>query len=159
MNNNDFSNNECIYWDFIENDPPESLWRDFQRWRETLGILVLTELPIEPNADLSKAMEDFKIAQKFEEICEENKLVLNTYLIVIPTSNQIDTQGWETEFTHFVFSNKNNEFDLEKPLFNFLNTILAKIEIEAANFADNKNEGLIITLADINIDEGFTTLK
>jgi hypothetical protein len=48
---------------------------------------------------------------------------------------------------------------LEKPLFNFLNTILAKIEIEAANFADNKNEGLIITLADINIDEGFTTLK
>jgi hypothetical protein len=38
-------------------------------------------------------MEDFKIAQKFEEICEENKLVLNTYLIVIPTSNQIDTQG------------------------------------------------------------------
>ena len=104
-------------------------------------------------------MQEVGIDKQYEDICQNNMLVLNTSLIVIPTSSQVDTKGCTNENTHFVFFNKNNQFDLEKPMYDFLNTILKKIEAEAAIFADTKNEGMIITLADINIDEGFTTLK
>lgn len=86
-------------------------------------------------------------------------MVLNTHLIIIPTSNNVDTSGCINDYTHFAFRSMNNQFDLEKPLYDFFSGILNRIDQEASNFADEKNEGLIITLADINIDEEFTTMK
>ena len=63
-------------------------------------------------------------------------MVLNTHLIIIPTSNNIDTSGCINNYTHFAFKNRNNEYDLEKPLYDFLSGMLNRIDIEAANFAD-----------------------
>lgn len=104
-------------------------------------------------------MERCGISKEFNIIVNSNSMVLNTHLIIIPTSNNVNTEGCINSYTHFAFKNKNNEYDLEKPLYEFLNGILERIDQEAVNFADEKNEGLIITLADINIDEEFTTLK
>ena len=120
---------------------------------------MIAEVECEDGADLSQAMETSGISQEFNNIVESHIMVLNTHLIIIPTSNNVDTRGCMNNYTHFAFKNKDNEYDLEKPLYDFLGGILERIDQEAANFADEKNEGLIITLADINIDEEFTTLK
>ena len=104
-------------------------------------------------------MKDSGIEREFNNIIESHGMALNTNLIIIPTNNNVDTKGWTNNFTHFAFKNKNNEFDLEISLYEFLSRILDKIDHEANNFADEKNEGLIITLADINIDEEFVTLE
>jgi hypothetical protein len=84
---------------------------------------------------------------------------MNTSLILIPTSNQIVCDWGENDHTHLAFCNKNGEYGLEKTLYEFLSTILSNIDQEAANFADDKNQGIIITFADINIDEGFVMMK
>jgi hypothetical protein len=63
------------------------------------------------------------------------------------------------EYTHLAFCNKNGQYDLEKTMYEFLNTILIKIDQEAENFADDKNQGIIITLVDTNIDENLAQLR
>lgn len=151
--------NDSIYCRFETQQYPESLWRDFQRWRETLGLLVLAEVDCKEGEELSKAITDAGIYKKYFEICETNKMVLNSTLIIIPSTSTVSTKSFDNELAYLAFCNKNNEYDLQKPLYDFLGTIVEKITQEANNFADSKNEGLIITLADINIDEGFTTLK
>ena len=80
-------------------------------------------------------------------------------LIVVPTVRNVEIKDSINASIHVALSNTNNQYDLEKPMYEFLDKILIKIDVEAANFADAKNEGLIITLADLNINEDFMTMK
>lgn len=80
--------------------------------------------------------------------------MLNSGLIVIPSTNQIESKELNPDI-YVSFCNQQGDVDIEKPLYSFLEKILNKIEVEAHNFADEKNEGIIITMLDINIDEGF----
>lgn len=122
----------------------------------------------EQGGDLAKAIEEQGVLNEYQQICDQNRMVLNSKLIVIPSTNQVDTQNCDYENTHIVIQRnsgnskidrKIDQFDIERYMYSFLEKILKKIEKEADDFADAKNEGLIITLADISIDESFTTLK
>ena len=148
-----------IYCRFLEQDPPESYWRDFQRWRETLGLIVIAEVMWEEECNFGEVIQNSEIIKQFEDICEKNRLVLNTLLILVPTVRNVEIKDNINPLFHVALSNTNNQYDLEKPMYEFLDKILNKIDIEAANFADVKNEGLIITLADLNINEDFMTMK
>ena len=150
--------------DYLKFENSESIWRDYQRWRETLGIIVIAEIPKGVESNIGKAMDKLGITKIYQDIWESNRLVLNSSLIVICQTDQMEISGSFAENTHFCFL-KDGKFeetqileDLEKLIWQFFNVIVERIDEEAANFADSKNEGLIITLADINVDENFTTM-
>lgn len=160
-----FFSSKYIHVDYIKFDNAESIWRDYQRWRETLGIIVLAEVPSNSDSNMSKALDSLGITSSFKKIWDNNKLVLNSSLLVLSESDKMEISGSFAENTHFwpIKSENIDEEqliqDISKFVYSFFNVIVERINVEAANFADSKNEGLIITLADINVDENFTTMS
>jgi len=55
-----FSDETWIYWEFYDENLPESIWRDFQRWRQNLGILVIADVPCQDGDDLTRVMQDME---------------------------------------------------------------------------------------------------